>query len=89
MQASTHASTHPSAHPAARVQLECPAVTPEIVLKASGHVERFTDFMVTDVKTGDCHRADHLLEAALEALLEDAKTPPSAAAAHVRGCLEG
>ena len=58
-------------------------MTPEIVLKASGHVERFTDFMVTDVKTGDCHRADHLLEAALEALLEDAKNPPSAAAAHV------
>jgi glycyl-tRNA synthetase (class II) len=58
-------------------------VTPEIVLKASGHVERFTDFMVTDVKTGDCHRADHLLEAALETLLEDTKTPPSAAATHV------
>ena len=28
-------------------QVECPAVTPEVVLKASGHVERFTDFMVT------------------------------------------
>ena len=61
------------------LEVECPAVTPEIVLKASGHVERFTDFMVTDVKTGDCHRADHLLEAALEALLEDTKTPPSTA----------
>eukprot|EP00951_Prasinocladus_malaysianus_P011440 scaffold84453_cov20-Prasinocladus_malaysianus.AAC.1 len=34
----------------------------QAVLKASGHVERFTDFMVTDLKTGDCHRADHLLE---------------------------
>jgi hypothetical protein len=33
---------------------------------------------VTDVKTGDCHRADHLLEHALEALLEDAKNPPLA-----------
>lgn len=50
-------------------------MTPEIVLKASGHVERFTDFMVTDTKTGDCHRADHLLEAQLEALLEDRKNP--------------
>jgi glycyl-tRNA synthetase len=50
-------------------------VTPEVVLRASGHVERFTDFMVTDVKTGDCHRADHLLEHHLEALLEDAKSP--------------
>ena len=55
--------------------MECPAVTPEVVLKASGHVERFTDFMVTDAKTGDCHRADHLLKGHLEALLEDKKAP--------------
>jgi len=34
------------------LEVECPAVTPEAVLKASGHVDRFTDFMVTDVKTG-------------------------------------
>ena len=60
------------------MQVECPAVTPEIVLKASGHVERFTDLMVTDIKTGDCHRADHLLEHHLEALLEDSKKPLSA-----------
>ena len=55
-------------------QVECPAVTPEAVLKASGHVDRFTDFMVTDTVTGDCHRADHLLKAALEALLDDPKS---------------
>lgn len=66
----------PSMMPA--LQVECPAVTPEVVLKASGHVERFTDFMVTDSKTGDCHRADHLLQAHLKALLEDKKTPLSA-----------
>lgn len=59
------------------LELECPAVTPEVVLKASGHVDRFTDFMVTDEKTGDCYRADHLLEAAIEAALEDAKNPLS------------
>lgn len=53
------------------LEVECPAVTPEPVLKASGHVDRFTDLMVTDVVTGDCHRADHLLEGHLEALLED------------------
>jgi glycyl-tRNA synthetase (class II) len=35
------------------LEVECPAVTPEVVLKASGHVDRFTDFMVTDVKTGE------------------------------------
>jgi len=60
------------------LEVECPAVTPEVVLKASGHVDRFTDFMVTDVKTGDCYRADHLLENTLEALLEDKKNPLSA-----------
>ena len=59
-------------------QVECPAVTPEVVLRASGHVERFTDLMVTDQLTGDCHRADHLLEHHLEALLEDSAAPLSA-----------
>lgn len=57
------------------LEVECPAVTPEIVLKASGHVDRFTDFMVTDLKTGDPYRADHLVEGCLEGLLEDAKNP--------------
>ena len=42
-------------------------LTPECVLKASGHLERFTDYMVRDEKTGECFRADHLVEAALEA----------------------
>lgn len=60
------------------LEIECPAVTPEVVLKASGHVERFTDFMVTDVKTGDCYRADHLLEGALEAFIDDKKNPKDA-----------
>jgi hypothetical protein len=53
------------------VQVECPSVTPSVVLEASGHVERFTDFMVQDVLTKDCHRADHLLEDALETALRD------------------
>ncbi|KAK9841503.1 hypothetical protein WJX74_006826 [Apatococcus lobatus] len=57
------------------LEVECPAVTPEVVLKASGHVDRFTDLMVTDVVTGDCHRADHLLEAALQALLDGKPKP--------------
>lgn len=71
------------------LEVECPAVTPEIVLKASGHVERFTDFMVTDVKTGDCYRADHLLEGALEAALEDKKNPLPADKAKVGEGWEG
>lgn len=53
------------------LEVECPAVTPEVVLRASGHVDRFTDFMVSDATTGDCHRADHLLEDALQKLLDD------------------
>jgi hypothetical protein len=83
-----HQRTYPPDHPSpARppLQVECPAVTPEIVLKASGHVERFTDFMVTDMKTGDCHRADHLLEGHLEALLEDKKNPLTPEQTRVRG----
>ena len=36
------------------------------------------------MKTGDCYRADHLLEGALEGLLEDAKNPPGAEAAKAR-----
>eukprot|EP00884_Botryococcus_braunii_P021138 jgi/Botrbrau1/7708/Bobra.0159s0143.1 len=59
------------------LEVECPAVTPDPVLRASGHVDRFTDYMVTDLVTGDCHRADHLLKAALEALVENKAKPPS------------
>lgn len=66
------------------VQVECPAVTPEVVLKASGHVDKFDDLMVTDLVTGDCHRADHLLEHALEARLEDSVRKPTAEEATVR-----
>lgn len=32
------------------------------LFRASGHVDRFADFMVKDVKTGECFRADHLIE---------------------------
>lgn len=38
---------------------------------------------VKDAKTGDCYRADHLLEAALEGALEDTKNPLSKEAAFV------
>ncbi|KAK9160024.1 hypothetical protein Syun_006365 [Stephania yunnanensis] len=44
------------------LEVDCPSVTPEIVLKASGHVDKFTDLMVKDEKTGTCYRADHLLK---------------------------
>lgn len=43
-------------------EVHCAAITPEIVLKTSGHVDRFTDFMVVDLKTGEFYRADKLIE---------------------------
>jgi glycyl-tRNA synthetase len=52
------------------LELECTNLNVEIVLKTSGHVERFTDLMVKDPKTGECHRADHLLEKAIDHLIE-------------------
>ncbi|XP_046671368.1 LOW QUALITY PROTEIN: glycine--tRNA ligase-like, partial [Homalodisca vitripennis] len=42
--------------------------------RASGHVDRFADLMVKDVKTGECFRLDHLIKAALEKVAEDKKT---------------
>ncbi|KAK4414064.1 Glycine--tRNA ligase, mitochondrial 1 [Sesamum alatum] len=44
------------------LEVDCPCVTPEIVLKASGHVDKFTDLMVKDEKSGTCYRADQLLK---------------------------
>jgi glycyl-tRNA synthetase len=55
------------------LELDCAMLTPSPVLVASGHVARFTDFMVKDVKNGECFRADHLIEANLEKLLQDKK----------------
>lgn len=56
------------------LEVRCTQLTPHTVLKASGHVDRFTDVMVRDVKTGDCYRADHLLEGHLEKLIAHKKT---------------
>ncbi|KAI3938451.1 hypothetical protein MKW98_015350 [Papaver atlanticum] len=44
------------------MEVDCPCITPEVVLQASGHVDKFTDLMVKDEKTGTYHRADHLLK---------------------------
>jgi len=52
------------------LEVECSSLTPEQVLKASGHVERFIDWMVKDVKNGECFRADHLIKNQAEALLQ-------------------
>jgi glycyl-tRNA synthetase len=51
------------------LEMECTNLTPSSVLETSGHVERFTDFMVRDVKTGECFRADKLLEDSIDIFL--------------------
>jgi len=56
------------------LEVSCSMLTPETVLRASGHVERFQDYMVKDLKTGECFRADHLIEATLNKSLVDKKT---------------
>jgi hypothetical protein len=51
------------------LEMECTNLTPASVLQTSGHVERFTDFMVRDVVTGECFRADKLLEDVIDKYL--------------------
>jgi glycyl-tRNA synthetase len=60
------------------LEVDCSMLTPEPVLEASGHVARFADYMVKDAKTGECFRADHLIEAHLEKLLQDKKLSDNA-----------
>lgn len=51
------------------LELDCTALTPHEVLKTSGHVDKFSDFMCKDPKTGEIFRADHLVEETLESRL--------------------
>ncbi|XDA75694.1 hypothetical protein R6Z07M_005856 [Ovis aries] len=55
------------------LEIDCTMLTPEPVLKTSGHVDKFADFMVKDLKNGECFRADHLLKAHLQKLMSDKK----------------
>lgn len=55
------------------LEVDCSILTPEPVLKASGHVDRFADLMVKDLKTGECFRLDHLIKAHLQKLCSDKK----------------
>eukprot|EP00735_Rhodelphis_limneticus_P001274 TRINITY_DN1185_c0_g1::TRINITY_DN1185_c0_g1_i1::g.17372::m.17372 TRINITY_DN1185_c0_g1::TRINITY_DN1185_c0_g1_i1::g.17372 ORF type:complete len:717 (+),score=295.00,sp/Q9CZD3/GARS_MOUSE/51.73/0.0,tRNA-synt_2b/PF00587.20/8.9e-57,HGTP_anticodon/PF03129.15/3.3e+03,HGTP_anticodon/PF03129.15/2e+03,HGTP_anticodon/PF03129.15/1.2e-22,WHEP-TRS/PF00458.15/4.4e-12,WHEP-TRS/PF00458.15/2.9e+03 TRINITY_DN1185_c0_g1_i1:297-2153(+) len=56
------------------LEIQGTCLTPDPVLRASGHVDKFTDFMVKDVKTSDPYRADHLLIDFLEKKLKDPTT---------------
>lgn len=55
------------------LEVDCTMLTPYEVLKTSGHVEKFADWMCRDLKTGEIFRADHLVEAVLEARLKSDK----------------
>jgi glycyl-tRNA synthetase len=52
------------------LELDTTIMTLSDVLKTSGHVDKFTDWMVKDVKTNEVYRADHLVEGVLEARIK-------------------
>ncbi|GIZ03289.1 glycine--tRNA ligase [Caerostris extrusa] len=58
------------------LEVDCTILTPENVLKASGHVDRFADLMVKDLKNGECFRLDHLIKAHLEKLMTEKNVTP-------------
>lgn len=67
------------------LEMECTCLTPEAVLKTSGHVDRFTDLMVKDPAGGECFRADKLLEDAIDELIEaNADMPAAEREEHLR-----
>lgn len=55
------------------LEIDCPALTIRNVFKASGHIDRFTDYLVKDVVTDECFRIDHLIKAHLEELCSRSK----------------
>ncbi|CUS08852.1 unnamed protein product [Tuber aestivum] len=52
------------------LEVDCTTLTPHEVLKTSGHVDKFADWMCKDPKTGEIFRADHIIEEILEARLK-------------------
>lgn len=55
------------------LELDTTMLTPHEVLKTSGHVDKFADWMCKDPKTGEIFRADHLVEEILEGRLRGDK----------------
>lgn len=51
------------------LEVDCTMLTPHDVLKTSGHVDKFSDWMCKDRKTGEIFRADHIIEEVLESRL--------------------
>ncbi|KAK4238944.1 hypothetical protein C8A03DRAFT_14634 [Achaetomium macrosporum] len=55
------------------LEVDCTVLTPHDVLKTSGHVDKFADWMCKDPKNGEILRADHFVEDVLEARLKGDK----------------
>lgn len=55
------------------MELDCTALTPHEVLKTSGHVDKFSDWMCKDPKNGEIIRADHFVEEILNQRLKGNK----------------
>jgi len=53
-------------------EIEAPTIMPEAVFEASGHLDGFDDMLVECAECGESHRADHLIEDAVEEI-EDAE----------------
>ncbi|KAH8895033.1 glycyl-tRNA synthetase 1 [Thozetella sp. PMI_491] len=52
------------------LEVDCTVLTPHDVLKTSGHVDKFADWMCKDPKNGEILRADHFVEDVLESRLK-------------------
>ncbi|RYC58378.1 hypothetical protein CHU98_g7822, partial [Xylaria longipes] len=59
------------------LELDCTVITPEPVLKTSGHVDKFADWMCKDPARGEYLRADHLVENVLASRLTRGVNGPS------------
>lgn len=55
------------------LEVDCSVLTPHEVFKTSGHVDKFADWMCKDPQNGEILRADHFVEAVLEARLKGDK----------------
>ncbi|KAI8641817.1 glycyl-tRNA synthetase [Parasitella parasitica] len=62
------------------LEVDTTIMTTYDVLKTSGHVDKFSDFMCKDLKNGEIFRADHVIEAVLEARLQGDKEAKAAKA---------
>ena len=66
------------------LEVDTTIMTPAPVFETSGHVARFADWMVKDLKTGEVLRADHLVKNVLEARLTGDKEARGLAAQPVK-----